>query len=94
MTATNEPIEKKKKAPVISNDALLSAAELASIPARFNWSEDEYGRGQIQLYFPHSGREITAPSNVWVISKLLNRHELMEQMIADLQHQLESKDNA
>ena len=51
MTTTTETIEKKKKAPTISNDAMLAVAELASGSVRFNWSKDEYDRDQIQLYF-------------------------------------------
>ena len=52
--------EKKKKPPVISNDAMLAVAELAAGSVRINWSRDQYDRAQIQLYFARSGKEITA----------------------------------
>jgi len=94
MTTTNEPIEKKKKAPTISNDAMLAIASLASDSVRFNWSKDEYDRDQIQLYFATSGKQIIAPSNPWLIVNLLNEHEKMAQMIAHLERELESKGDA
>ena len=86
--------EKKKKAPVISNDAMLAVAELAASSVRFNWSKDEYDRDQIQLYFATSGKEIIAPSNMWLLVNLLNEHEKMAQMIAHLERELESKGDA
>jgi len=86
--------EKKNKTPTISNEAMLAVAELASSSVRFNWSKDEYDRDQIQLYFPTSGKQIMAPSNMWLLVNLLNEHEKMAQTIAHLERELESKGDA
>ena len=85
--------EKKNKTPTISNDAMLAVAELASSSVRFNWSKDEYDRDQIQLYFATSGKQIMAPSNMWLLVNLLNEHEKMAQTIAHLERELEDKAN-
>ena len=92
---------KKVKVPGMPNDALSKSAEAASSTPQFNWRKDEYGRDETRLYFPESGKEIVAPTNTWVISKLLDRHEGqeraiadLEQMIAELQQKLEDKANA
>ena len=86
--------EKKNKTPTISNEAMLAVAELASSSVRFNWSKDEYDRDQIQLYFATSGKQIMAPSNMWLLVNLLNEHEKMAQTIAHLERELESKGDA
>ena len=103
MTATNEPIEKTKKVkvPGMPNDALLKSAELAFHAPQFSWRKDDYGRDETRLFFFESKIEIIAPTNTWVISKLLDRHEeqersisALEQTIAELQQKLEDKANA
>ena len=86
--------EKKKKPPVISNDAMLAVAEMAARSVRFNWSTDEYDRDQIQMYFATSGKKITAPSNPWLLVNLLDEHEKMAQRIAHLERELDSRGDA
>ena len=86
--------EKRKKPPVISNEAMLAVAELAADSVRFNWSRDQYDREQIQLYFARSGKQIMAPSNTWLLVSLMNEHEKMAQRVADLERELDSRGEA
>ena len=96
MTATNKPIEKAKKVkvPGMPNDALSKSAELSFHAPQFSWRKDDYGRDETRLFFFESKIEIIAPTNTWVISKLLDRHEEQERAIAELQQKLEDKANA
>ena len=92
---TTETIE--KRIPGVPDKALVKAANLANTDSRISWSLNDDGQKITQLYYPKSGREITAANNTWLVAELIDENERLEQTIARLVAQIEdlgSKDDA
>ena len=96
MTTTTETIE-KTRIPGVPDKALVKAASLANADSRISWSLNDDGQKITQLYYPKSGREITAANNTWLVAELIDENERLEQAIARLVariDELESKSDA
>ena len=86
----------KTRIPGVPDKALVKAASLANTDSRISWSLNNDGQKITQLYYPRSGREITAANNTWLVAELIDQNELLirsiERLLAQVE-ELESKHN-
>lgn len=80
---TTETIE--KRIPGVPDKALVKAASLANADSRISWSLNDDGQKITQLYYPKSGREITAANNTLLVAALIDETERLVARIEELE---------